>query len=222
MKEKYDFNLSANTYDNYYLSDFGRQVDEIEKQCVTEFLENISPDGQTLEIGCGTGHWTEFFVDFGFKITAIDIAEKMLEKAKLKNLKNVTFNRASVLNLPYKDEYFDNIFAVTSLEFTENQQKAFDEIFRVLKYDGNLLIAGLLQDSELHKNRENSDTFRTAEFFSVEKLNILLSKFGVPEIKTCLKIDNGKIIDNQSYKDENALFNDTFFVAFVKKNTNFY
>ena len=216
-KEKHDFNISAESYDDFYTTSFGQEIDKIEKNCFKFFLEKIENKGISLEIGCGTGHWTQFFVENGFKILAIDIAEKMLAKAKLKNLKNVEFKQANILNLSYKNESFDNILAVTSLEFTENKQRAFDEIFRLLKNGGNLVIGGLLAHSELAKKRKESPVFKNADFFTIEEMKILLSKFGNPQIKTCLKIRNGKIIDNHSFERQAAQINDAFIVGFVKK-----
>jgi hypothetical protein len=49
----------ATAYDNYYLTDAGKRIDEIEKQLISSHLSSISR-GSLLELGCGTGHWSEF------------------------------------------------------------------------------------------------------------------------------------------------------------------
>ncbi len=214
--KKYDFNKSANDYDSYYTSDFGKKVDEIEKKCFFGFMNRIK-NKKVLEIGCGTGYWTEFFVQKGFSVTAIDIAEKMLEKAEKKNLKNVEFLKADVLQLPFKDNSFENIFAVTSLEFTENQPKAFSEIFRVLKKDGYLLVGGLNAKSELAEHKNENETFKNADFFTEKSMYNYLSKYGKPEIKLCLKIEAGKVFDNESVVGDYSHVNNTFIIGMVKK-----
>ena len=73
----------AGKYDNYYQTDFGKKVDEIEKNLVLSLISDI-PRGVMLEVGCGTGHWTRFFIDQGFKLTGIDISESMLQIVKKK------------------------------------------------------------------------------------------------------------------------------------------
>jgi ubiquinone/menaquinone biosynthesis C-methylase UbiE len=211
--KKFDFNKNASEYEDYYTTDFGKKVDKIEKKCIKKYLEKIQK-GKSLEIGCGTGHWTEFFVSQGFRITGIDIAQDMLNIAKSKNLEKTNFIVADVLDLPFENESFDNVFAITSLEFTENQQKAFDEIYRIMKKNGYFLIGGLLDSSELAKNKNNSEIFCSADFFSVSSLKKYLNKFGKPQIETCLKIKNNKIIENNTVTNHK---NDTFIVGFVKK-----
>jgi len=199
--KKFDFNKSAEKYDEFYSTELGIKIDQIEKQCVSNIIDKI-PKGNALEIGCGTGHWTNFFIDKGFSIVGIDIADKMLKIAQNKNLKNVSFKNVDILKSDFNDEVFDNVFAVTSLEFVENQARAFSEINRILKKDGFFMLAGFLKDSEFERQKKSSQTFKNAEFFSKKSIFTFLSNFGVPKIKTCLKMCKG-------------------FVGIVKKTVNF-
>jgi cyclopropane fatty-acyl-phospholipid synthase-like methyltransferase len=41
---------------------------------------------RALEIGCGTGMFTEMFVQTGAQIVGVDISEALLEKARARNL----------------------------------------------------------------------------------------------------------------------------------------
>ena len=46
----------------------------------------LKPGLQTLEIGCGTGLFTEMFADYGVSLVALDVSAEMLERARLRGL----------------------------------------------------------------------------------------------------------------------------------------
>jgi 2-polyprenyl-3-methyl-5-hydroxy-6-metoxy-1,4-benzoquinol methylase len=46
----------------------------------------LSPGQRALEIGCGTGLFTEMFADRGAQIVAVDISSELLAKARARNL----------------------------------------------------------------------------------------------------------------------------------------
>ena len=52
-------------------------------------LLNPKPNGQYLDIGCGTGNYTHEFQKRGFQFIGIDPSMEMLKQAKLKNPKVV-------------------------------------------------------------------------------------------------------------------------------------
>ena len=212
---RYDFGKNAHTYDLYYQSDFGREVDRLEKQCVESLISKI-PKGKALEIGCGTGHWTEYFATKGFEITATDISEEMLNVAKSKNIPGVHFIKANAENLPFENNSFDSVFAITVLEFVDDQEKAFDEIYRVLRPGGYFLAGVLNLNSEIGQNKSNDETFANAIFFTPEDLENKLKKFGEPVIEGCVVIENGDIIDNKTDK-KTAKEKGAFLCALVRK-----
>jgi len=171
----------AKDYDNYYKKESGRAVDRIEKDTFAYFLEKL-PRGNLLEPGCGTGHWTAYFSGKGFKVTAIDTSESMLQIARKKNISNAIFQKADAADLPYNDHSFPVIATITMLEFVSNINAVLDEIDRVLKPGGTLLVGCLNELSEMGKNKINSKVFRHAHFFTPEEIERLLSRFGHPEI----------------------------------------
>jgi len=171
----------AKDYDNYYKKESGQAVDSIEKDTFTYFLEKL-PRGNLLELGCGTGHWTAYFSGEGFKVTAIDTSESMLQIAREKNISNAIFQNADAADLPYNDHSFPLIATITMLEFVSNINAVLDEIDRVLKPGGTLLVGCLNELSEMGKNKINSKIFRNAHFFTPEEIEQLLSRFGHPEI----------------------------------------
>lgn len=217
---KFDFNTESEKYDNYYATNFGKKIDEVEKRLVLEFIKQI-PEKEALEIGCGTGHWTMFFSDQGFQITAVDIADKMLHKAIEKDIPGAVFMNMNAEQLQFPGESVKNIFSIATAEFTDNKEQFFDEAFRVLKRGGYFLIGALNEESALGRSKNEDPVFKNAEFFTPESLYRYLTRFGHAEIKGCAIIsDKGDILDyndNHNFTDEQLNKDGAFLVGFVKK-----
>jgi len=209
MKSIYNFNIEADTYDEYYSTDLGRAIDESEKACVQKFLDRIA-NRKILELGCGTGHWSGWMASQGFEVHGVDIAEKMLEKAKGKNIPNSKFEVMSMTDLQFRDNSVENIIAITSLEFSIDLDKTFSEIKRVLKPNGYLIAAVLNSKSVIGVNKDNNPTFVNANFFTKEEINLRLSEFGEPEFCEAAFLNDKFEIDSEQ-KSEPAMI-----VGFVK------
>jgi len=191
----------ANNYDDYYQSDFGKKVDKIEQNIISSLIKEI-PKNEMLELGCGTGHWSEYFSKKGFKLTGIDISDAMLNIAKRKNI-NAKFKIANSQNLPFNDESFQIISSITMLGFVNNQDDVIKEIYRVLKKGGWLILGCLNEKSIIGKNKGSSETFKKANFLTINDIQSKLNKFETLHIKTGVYLkpdyaimDNKKNIDN--------------------------
>lgn len=92
-----------------------------------------------LEIGCGTGVFTEQFAKLCKNVTSIDLSPNMIVRAQQRN-PDVKFHRASAEQLPFADASFDAVVCVNSFSYIVNQQKALREFRRVLKPGGKLLL----------------------------------------------------------------------------------
>jgi ubiquinone/menaquinone biosynthesis C-methylase UbiE len=173
------------------------------------------PRANMLEMGCGTGHWTEFFVEQGFKVTAADISEAMLNHAKNKNIK-AEFQPIDTEVIPFDDHQFDTVAAITMLEFVDNQQKTLEELCRVLKPEGWLILGCLNADSELGKQKNNNPTFEQAQFYTEKQLIETLSVFGQVHYSTCLHYSpNFEILDNTPSAEK---FAGAFMLACIQKH----
>jgi len=172
----------ANSYDNYYQSDFGKKIDKIEKNIIDSLIKDI-PKGEMLELGCGTGHWSDFFSRKGFNLTAIDISNAMLNIAKNKKI-NAKFEIANSQNLPFNNKSFQIISSITMLEFVDNQDKVISEIHRVLKKSGWLILGCLNENSIIGKDKYKSETFKNANFLTIDKIKSKLDKFENIHIKS--------------------------------------
>lgn len=205
----------ATRYDGYYTEGQGATIDCIEKEAVSILLQKI-PSGHMLEIGCGTGHWTSFFAQKGFRIEATDVSEAMLSVAKKKNIEGAEFSIADVLQLPFADAQFDQLAVITALEFCGNISQAFSEMKRVLK-PGGWLIAGCLNaDSVLGQTREQDAVLKHGHFLSKNELMHNLLTVGVlPEIIECVFLSPE--FEIQDGKTEKQSVHGVFMAAAVQK-----
>jgi ubiquinone/menaquinone biosynthesis C-methylase UbiE len=102
-----------------------------------------------LDIGCGMGREAFCLYDKGFKITAIDISENVIEPAKqfaLESKRYIEFLLTNGLDLPFENNTFD-VVIIWSQTFglfygEENKIHILKECNRVLKRNGLLSFSG--------------------------------------------------------------------------------
>ena len=95
-----------------------------------------------LEIGYGSGIFLPELAKYSENLYGIDIHDKHLQvRAMLKELNiSADLYSANVLDLPFDDNFFDCIIAVSTLEFIDDIDTACKEIKRVLKKDGAFIV----------------------------------------------------------------------------------
>lgn len=205
----------ANEYDSFYKSETGQSIDRIEKELIFSYVQHL-PKDQLLELGCGTGHWSEFFSNAGFQVIAVDESDAMLEIAKNKEIKNVIFQKADAGNLPFPDNRFQVVVSITMLEFVKDINRVMDEIDRILAPGGTLIVGCLNALSEIGKNKDNDPVFRYGRFFTPETLKNLLSRFGIPSLSEGVYLSPGnKLFDKTPLQNT---VHPVFIAASVKKN----
>lgn len=127
----------------------GREIEKIIEYLNT--LKTYFKNPRILEIGCGNGYTAEQVVKqlSVEKLTCIDFCEDFIEIAKKRNLKNVDFKIGDVLNLGFDDDSFDIVYderCLINLDSWEKQQKALNEVRRVLKVGGVFLMIEAFTD----------------------------------------------------------------------------
>lgn len=101
----------------------------------------LQPAMQVLEIGCGTGLFTEIFARSGAVITAVDISEELIAKAMTRGLPR---DRVSFMAVPFEDAFINREFdAVVGSSVLHHLQpdEALCRIFRLLKAGGIMVFA---------------------------------------------------------------------------------
>lgn len=94
-----------------------------------------------LNLGCGYGWYSNYFVEIGARVTACDGSEKMISPAK-NTYKDIDFELVDIeKHLPYNDNEFDIVFCNQVLMDIENVGEIFQQIFRVTRQGGRFYMA---------------------------------------------------------------------------------
>jgi len=101
---------------------------------------------------------------------------------------------ADMLHLPFPESSFDKVVSVTALEFIEDGKAAVNELFRVTKRGGRIVVATLnsLSPWALHRRgeaKERRSVFEKAIFRSPDELRSLAPAAGV--VKTAIHFQKG-------------------------------
>jgi len=184
---RFDFDAAADTYDQWYETAEGAMYDRIEKKAVSRYLRRNVQEMKLLEVGCGTGHWSQFFSDCGFEVTGVDVSKPMIKIAQSKNIPNASFQIADGHSLPFNDNSFDVTAAITTLEFVHDAELVLQEMARCTrKQSGQLLIGVLNVLARLNRNRQQNpeSLYAKAGLFSSGQLKKLLNKYGQTQLFT--------------------------------------
>lgn len=113
-----------------------------------ECLSGINPKGTTwLDAGCGTGTFARWLAEQGCEIEAVDAAAEMLRVAREIASKSspvlpITFRQVeSIQALPFPANSFDGILCSSVLEYVPDPHACIEELRRVLRVDGLLLVS---------------------------------------------------------------------------------
>ena len=91
-----------------------------------------------LDVGCGAGEFLVFARALGAEASGVDPAPGMRAIAVERGL---DVRDAGAENLPWPDDTFDVVTAFNALQFADDTFDALDEMKRVLKKNGRLVIA---------------------------------------------------------------------------------
>lgn len=99
------------------------------------------PDGGSiLDIGCGTGVFSEVAKERGLHVVGIDASEAFVERAK-RRVGGTTFVSGEMEELPFPDETFDAAAGCNSFQYAASPVNAIREARRVVKTGGTVAIA---------------------------------------------------------------------------------
>lgn len=97
---------------------------------------------RVLEIGPGDGIWTKILIGKSRHLTALDISEEMIKriKQKLASIPNLDFVCVDFLENKLDSEQYDLIALIRSFEYFPDKEKAIEQMHRLLKRGGFVLI----------------------------------------------------------------------------------
>ncbi|MDD4334614.1 MAG: class I SAM-dependent methyltransferase [Desulfotomaculaceae bacterium] len=148
----------------------------------------IASNGIILDIGCGTGKTASYLSKTrGAYVFGLDISQKMIEKAKARNLRAGTeaqFIVGDALSMPFRDEVAD-IVLIESLLIFLPAEKVLQECRRVLKAGGIIVDIEMTAGSSLpkHARQQIKRVCGLSEFLSLEEYTSLYENVGFKRIR---------------------------------------
>ena len=209
MNTKQAYNIWSKQYDTNI-----NKTRDLEAFALRKVLENI-PFSSCLEIGCGTGKNTEWLITKAKQITAVDLSDEMLAKAKEKiSSEIVQFIQADItFDWTFSKKQYDLVTFSLVLEHIQNLDHVFHEVSK------SLVKGGIVYIGELHpfKQYEGSKArFETADGVQVvECFNHNISDF----IEAAKK-NNLELTDIDEYFDENDRSTIPRILTLLLKNNN--
>lgn len=164
-------------------------------------IKEIMPDFKKgVEIGIGSG---KFAAPFGIKF-GVDPSIKMAEIARKRGIKVI---KGIGEDLPLDDESFDMVLMVTTLCFLDDVNKAFSEVYRILKKDGFFINGFIDINSRIgiiyQRNKDKNVFYKHAIFYSVKEVTKLMEESGFKDFEYRQTIFNtlDKISEIEEVKD---------------------
>jgi len=159
---------------DYSCCDIGYSIEEIKDlpSDISEFslgcgnpvaLADIRKGETVLDIGSGGG--LDVFlaskkVGPEGKVIGLDMTEQMVEKARKNAIKgnynNVEFKLGEIENIPVKDNSVDLVMSNCVINLVPDKEKAYQEIYRILKPSGRFVISDLVTERELDESIRNN------------------------------------------------------------------
>jgi ubiquinone/menaquinone biosynthesis C-methylase UbiE len=146
----------------------GRRADRLEKALLDRLLTGLSGSSTILEVGCGTGHFTRWFSEWGLQAIGLDLSRPMLVEAI--RLASPPCVRGDGLAFPFPTDAFDLVALITTLEFIPDPVQALAEALRVARC--GLILGVLNRQSVLGRQlrRAGGPIWEAARFFTPAEL----------------------------------------------------
>ena len=160
-------------------------------------MSKVSKDDEVLDIACGTGIVTCTFAKYAKNVIGLDITQDMITQAtKLQNekkLENIKFDLADVETLPFKDSTFDIVFTRYSFHHFLDTKKVFDEMIRVCKPNGKVIVVDVALENRYSKAYNYMEKLRdpshTKALTFKEFDELFSSKYLTSHKKSSYKVD---------------------------------
>jgi len=109
---------------------------------------HLAPEDRVLDVGCGTGVLLESLARASpqAQLTGVDLSGDMLKIARRRLGSGVDLQVATAESLPFREAAFDIVVSTNVFHFIRQPVAALQEIFRVLKSSGKIVITDWCDD----------------------------------------------------------------------------
>ena len=120
-------------------------------------LMELAAGQRILDLGCGAGWATRLLAravagqDVASQVVGLDVSDEMIRLAyeSSEGFGNLKYVCGSAMQIPWRDDFFDRVLSVESFYYYPDQDRALDELYRVMAPSGRLFILiNLYTDNE--------------------------------------------------------------------------
>lgn len=147
----------------------------------------IEPGATLLDVGSGTGIFLPLLLtkigDQGV-LVAIDYAEEMIKRVRGKDVSGrICYLQGDVASLPFGSELFDACVCYSSFPHFQDKPKALQEMNRVLKEGGRLIICHTSNRDEINRLHRQIPAVANDIIPAEDKLKTMLKRAGFINIR---------------------------------------
>lgn len=146
-------------------------------------------DLQVVDLGCGTGFFTNILADRYHNVLGVDISEKMLNFSQLKRNPDIRWVAGDAYNLPLQDNSVDLIYSNLMIQWCLPFSRVIEEILRVLK-PGGLFVFSSLVDGTLHELKSS--------WAQVDNDKHVIDFKTTEEMSHCLQLHKGLLLETHT------------------------
>jgi ubiquinone/menaquinone biosynthesis C-methylase UbiE len=175
---------------------FGKMMNKFHTPLYSTYFHQFTPKKQSsiLDLGCGGGKFIQFLaeLDKSYKLYGLDHSQEMIELSKRVNAATIQGGQTkiilgSVLEIPVESSTIDLATAFETIIFWPSIEKAFSEIYRILKNDGEFIIINRFP-------KEGTKWWKMAKLKTESDYRHELENSGFKRITTDFKYKKGWII----------------------------
>lgn len=143
-------------------------------------IKDILGGKTVLDAACGTGYGSSIISSTAKTVYGIDISEEAIAYAEENyGSESVMFVQGSIDTLPFPDNMFDSVVSFETIEHVDGltQERFLDEIYRVLKPEGFLIMS--TPDKKIYTDESSGKTtdWHVKEFYAEEFQEFISKKF---------------------------------------------
>jgi ubiquinone/menaquinone biosynthesis C-methylase UbiE len=142
------------------------------------FAAPLVADLEVLDVACGEGYGSALLATRARSVIGADIAPSAVDHARARyaGVANLGFRQADCAALPFADATFDAVVSFETIEHILAQELFLDEIRRVLRPDG-LLILSCPNKTEYSDRRGVTNEFHVRELYRDELAALIAPRF---------------------------------------------
>jgi ubiquinone/menaquinone biosynthesis C-methylase UbiE len=162
-------------------------------------LSSVRPTDRVLDVASGPGYVALLFAEKAREVIGLDLTPAFVTKAQAtaseKGLKNLTFREGDAEKLPFTDEAFDIVTCHKAFHHFPNPVKALDEMHRVLKQNGRLVLGDTRSSDNPVTARKHNELERLRDASHIEM-------YGPRKLRALMQAAGFTIEQFEEFKDE--------------------